>query len=200
MSVEGSEQYGRTYIVPDLLAHIITLLADPEGKQEVRRGEEPTRADQAGRQLTESALTRVGCLLDRSCSCVQDPMDVDDLTPLLKGLVDIIRPKAEDVPDAVRGEERRGRRDEAKRTRWRAPFADPFHSFASLSPHICVCVVCVARLQLMNALDLLAKCHQANGDFKAAAYTLSSFKFDDFKSDATANSSSECGWNKRASC
>ena len=36
ISVEGSEQYGRTYIVPDMLAHIINLLADPEGKQEVR--------------------------------------------------------------------------------------------------------------------------------------------------------------------
>lgn len=33
----------------------------------------------------------------------------------------------------------------------------------------------------MNALDLLAKCHQASGDYKSAAYTLSSFKFDDFK-------------------
>ena len=32
----------------------------------------------------------------------QDPMDVDDLTPLMKQLVDLIRPKAEDVPDAVR--------------------------------------------------------------------------------------------------
>jgi len=29
-------------------------------------------------------------------------MDVDDLTPLMKQLVDLIRPKAEDVPDAVR--------------------------------------------------------------------------------------------------
>lgn len=37
-------------------------------------------------------------------------------------------------------------------------------------------------IQLMNTLDLLAKCHQANGDFKSAAYTLSSFKFDDYKS------------------
>lgn len=35
----------------------------------------------------------------------------------------------------------------------------------------------------MNSVDLLAKCHQANGDYKSAAYTLSSFKFDDFKSD-----------------
>lgn len=34
--VEGGEQYGRTYIVPDLLAHILHLLADPEGKNEVR--------------------------------------------------------------------------------------------------------------------------------------------------------------------
>lgn len=29
-------------------------------------------------------------------------MDVEDLTPLMKQLVDLIRPKAEDVPDAVR--------------------------------------------------------------------------------------------------
>lgn len=29
-------------------------------------------------------------------------MDVDDLTPLMKTIVDTIRPKAEDMPDAVR--------------------------------------------------------------------------------------------------
>ena len=43
--------------------------------------------------------------------------------------------------------------------------------------------LCYVAAQLMNALDLLAKCHQANEDYKSAAYTLSSFKFDDFKSD-----------------
>lgn len=35
--VEGAEQYGRTYIVPDILNQIIHLLADPEQKNEVRR-------------------------------------------------------------------------------------------------------------------------------------------------------------------
>lgn len=38
--VEGAEQYGRTYIVPDLLGHILHLLADPEGKNEVRAWEQ----------------------------------------------------------------------------------------------------------------------------------------------------------------
>jgi len=95
LTVEHAEQYGRTYIVPDMLNHLIKLIADPEGKNE-------------------------------------DPMDVDDMLPLMQQLVDLIRPKVDDLRDA-----------------------------------------------LMNALELLAQCHQANGDFKSAAYALSSFKFDD---------------------
>jgi len=110
VNVEGAEQYGRTYIVPDLLNHLILLLSDPEG-------------------------------------ALEDPMDVDDLLPLMKSLVDLIRPKAEDVPDA-----------------------------------------------LMNALELLAQCHQANKDYKAAAYTLSSFKFDDFKSKCSASAEHRAKW------
>ena len=110
VNVESAEQYGRTYIVPDIFQHILLLLADPEGKNE-------------------------------------DPMDVDDMLPLLKSFSELIRPKAEDMPDA-----------------------------------------------LMNTLDLLAKCHQANGDFKSAAYTLSSFKFDDYKNKSSADVSKRVGW------
>lgn len=110
INVELLDQYGRTYIVADLFQHILTLMADEEGKNE-------------------------------------DPMDVDDMLPVLKAFVDLIRPKAEDMPDA-----------------------------------------------LMNTLDLLAKCHQANGDFKSAAYTLSSFRFDDYKNKSTADLAKRVGW------
>jgi COP9 signalosome complex subunit 4 len=96
--------------VPDLLSHLVLLLADPEGK-------------------------------------LDDPMDVDDLLPLLKSLVDLIRPKADDAPDA-----------------------------------------------LMNALELLAQCHQANKDYKSAAYTLSSFKFDEFKAKSSATAEQRAKW------
>jgi hypothetical protein len=40
ISVEGQDQYGRTYIVPELLNHLIEKLADPQGKQEVTRKRE----------------------------------------------------------------------------------------------------------------------------------------------------------------
>ena len=64
LSVEGSEQYGRTYLVNDLLIMLLDLLADPENKNE-------------------------------------NGMDIDQLTPVMKQMVDIIRPKGEDYPDAV---------------------------------------------------------------------------------------------------
>lgn len=51
--------------------------------------------------------------------------------------------------------------------------------------------------QLLNTLDLLAKCHQANGDFKSAAYTMSSFKFDDFKYDRRTASPSTTARHSR---
>jgi len=110
VQVEGSEQYGRTYIMPDIVTLIIDLLADREGKNE-------------------------------------NPLDVDELTPLMRQMVDLIRAKAEDMPDA-----------------------------------------------LMNAIELLAQCHQASGEFKSAAYTLSSFKFDDFKGKCTASLEKRTGW------
>ena len=108
-------------------------------------------------------------------------MDVDDLTPLMKQIVDLIRPKAEDTPDAVSGGEGRMQSNpqqlHGSRPRSSQPLILPH--FASFRVGCC--------WQLMNALDLLAKCHQASGDYKSAAYTLSSFKFDDFKYEHTRN-------------
>jgi COP9 signalosome complex subunit 4 len=63
-----------------------------------------------------------------------DPIDLEELTPLLKKIVELIRTKADDYPDA-----------------------------------------------LLLSLDLLAKCYQAEGEYKQAAYALGSFKFDDYR-------------------
>lgn len=46
----------------------------------------------------------------------------------------------------------------------------------------------------MNALELLAQCHQANKDYKSAAYTLSSFKFDEFNQKCSASSEHRVRW------
>lgn len=46
----------------------------------------------------------------------------------------------------------------------------------------------------MNAIDLLAKCHQANGDFKSAAYALASFKFEDYRGKCNATSERRIAW------
>lgn len=47
----------------------------------------------------------------RRLLCIfQDPMDVDDMTPLLKSMSELIRPKAEDMPDAVRRDNEKERR------------------------------------------------------------------------------------------
>lgn len=59
LTKEGSDQYGRTYITPPSLLHLITLLADPS---------------------------------------TPDPIDVEDMTPLLQSLTDLLRPRHDDYP------------------------------------------------------------------------------------------------------
>lgn len=59
-------------------------------------------------------------------------MDVDDLTPLLKRMVDLIRPRADDLPDAVTHCKHKRNR---KRNRNRAPILQT----ADDSSRICLC-------------------------------------------------------------
>lgn len=95
----------------------------------------PQLGDQYGRTyIVPSLLSTIIHLLADPEGTLEDPIDVEDLTPLMKRIVELIRPRAEDYPES-----------------------------------------------LMNALDLYAKCHQANGDFKSAALALGSFKFDEFR-------------------
>lgn len=65
IQVESCDQYGRTYIVPDLLQLLLSLLLDEENKN-------------------------------------PDPIDVEDITPIIKKVVDMLRSRGEDFPDAVR--------------------------------------------------------------------------------------------------
>ena len=109
---------------PASLLHVASHLLTKEG------------SDQYGRTYTTppALLHLLHLLSDPSSSIggVEEPIEVEDMIPLLHSLAELLRPRHDDYPQVL-----------------------------------CECV------------DLLSRCHQAMNDYKAAAYALASFKWDD---------------------